>query len=769
VSKAVASQLKATSLVPPHESAVAHVTGRALFIDDLPEPDGLLHLAFGTSSLAHARVTNIDLEKVRSAPGVVGVFSSCDVPGENNVAPVSGEDPLFQDGCVTHVGQSLFAVAATTRRAARRAAKLAVITYEQLPALVSIEQARNAGSVIEPTQSISRGDVSAAFREAPYRLSGSITIGGQEHFYLEGQVAMALPGEGREIRVISSTQHPSEVQATVATVLGLERADVTVETRRIGGGFGGKETQAAIFAAAAALAAQKLRRPVKCRADRMDDIAMTGKRHDFLIDYDVGYDESGRIHGLVIEMASRCGDTVDLSPAINDRAMLHVDNCYYLDAVEIISHRFRTHTVSNTAFRGFGAPQGMMAIERVMDHIARALCLDPLIVRQRNLYGSNGRDKTPYGMIVSDNIAPKLIDKLVASSNYKKRRDAIDQLNSTSTRIKHGIALTPVKFGISFTTTHLNQGGALLQVYADGTILLNHGGVEMGQGLFTKVAQIVANCFGVPCSSVRSSATCTDKVPNTSATAASSGTDLNGMAALVAAQKIRGRLTKFLALKKRCEEDKINFIDGQVIVDDESISFAECCQIAYLSRISLSATGFYSTPKIAYDRSVRKGRPFLYFAYGAAVSEVALDTCTGEHRLLRVDILHDVGCSINTAIDRGQIEGAFTQGVGWLTSEELFFDEHGHLLTLGPSTYKIPTANSVAEQLNLEIWHGEGNKEPTVMRSKAVGEPPFMLAISVFSALAAAVSAASNERSKLTLDAPATPERLRRALKPSGD
>lgn len=764
-----ASHPKATVCVPPHESAVAHVTGRALFIDDLPEPVGLLHLAFGTSSHAHARVLSIDLEKVRSAPGVVGVFSSQDVPGENNVAPVSGEDPLFQHGLVTHMGQSLFAVAATSRRAARNAVRLAVVTYEQLPALVTIEQARAAGSVIEPTQRISRGDISEAFSRAPNRLSGSITIGGQEHFYLEGQVAVAFPGEGHEIRVISSTQHPSEVQTIVAAVLGLERADVTVETRRIGGGFGGKETQAALFAAAAALAAHKLRCAVKCRVDRMDDIAMTGKRHDFVIDYEVGYDKSGRIRGLVIEMASRCGDTIDLSPAINDRAMLHVDNCYYLEAVEIISHRFRTHTVSNTAFRGFGGPQGMMVIERVMDHIAGALGLDPLQVRQTNLYGSKGRDKTPYGMVVSDNIAPQLIKKLAISSNYVKRRDAIEKFNETSKRIKHGIALTPVKFGISFTTTHLNQGGALIQIYTDGTILLNHGGVEMGQGLMTKVTQIVASCFGVSCSRVRTTATCTDKVPNTSATAASSGTDLNGMAALAAAKKIRSRLTTFLALRKGCKRDKIDFVDNMVIIDDEVISFSECCQQAYLSRVSLSATGYYSTPKIAYDRSIRRGRPFLYFAYGVAVSEVALDTLTGEHRLLQVDVLHDVGYSINAGIDRGQIEGAFIQGVGWLTSEELFFDEHGRLLTLGPSTYKIPTANSVAEQFNLDIWQGEGNAEPTVLRSKAVGEPPFMLAISVFSALAAAVNAASNHCSKPLLNAPATPERVLRALKQLGN
>ncbi|MFL6845770.1 MAG: xanthine dehydrogenase molybdopterin binding subunit [Allosphingosinicella sp.] len=726
-----------------HDSAEGHVSGGALYVDDLPEAPGTLHLAFGLAADGHARLLGLDLSAVRAAPGVVTVFTAADIPGENNVGPVFHDDKLFAEDEVLYPGQPLFVVAATSHGAARVAARLAKVEAEPLPALVTIADAREE---FEPAQKMVRGDAEGALASAPHRLSGEIAMGGQEHFYLEGQAALATPGEAGHIHVVSSTQHPSEIQHLIAVLLCLSSADVTVEVRRMGGGFGGKETQAAAYAAACALVAAKTGRPAKIRADRDDDMVMTGKRHDFVADYDVGFDGDGRIEGIRIELASRCGATVDLSLAINDRAMFHADNCYYLPAVEIVSRRFKTHTVSNTAFRGFGGPQGMMAIERVMDAIAANLELDPLAVRQANLYGP-GRDVTPYHMTVEDNVAPELIAELAERAGYAARRDAVAEFNANHRILRKGLALTPVKFGISFTTTHLNQAGALVLVYADGSIHLNHGGTEMGQGLMIKVAQVVADVFGVPVETVKVSATRTDKVPNTSATAASSGSDLNGMAAKNAAETIKARLDEFAAS------------------DPESVgwSFGELCRRAHLARISLAATGYYATPKIHYDRETHSGRPFLYFAYGAALSEVVIDTLTGEHRVVAVDILHDVGRSLNPAIDLGQIEGGFVQGMGWLTIEELVFDERGRLLTHAPSTYKIPTASDRPARMDISLWRSE-NPEPTIHRSKAVGEPPLMLAISVFSALTQAVAAAAPGKGLPRLDAPATPERILAAI-----
>ena len=588
-------------------------------------------------------------------------------------------------------------------------------------------------------------------------------MGGQDHFYLEGQVAVATPGEDGQLHLLCSTQHPSEIQHLVAHMLHRRSADVTVEVRRMGGAFGGKETQAALFAAAAALVADKTGRPAKFRCDRDDDMVMTGKRHAFRVTYDVGFDAQGHVLALHLRLASRCGATVDLSPAINDRAMFHADNCYWLPDVEILSERLKTNTVSDTAFRGFGGPQGMLAIERVMDDVAAHLGHDPLAVRCANLYGP-GRDVAPYGMTIADNIAPQLIARLRADARYDARSAAIDAFNATSPIIKRGIALTPVKFGISFTTTHLNQAGALVLVYADGSIQINHGGTEMGQGLYIKVAQVVADVFAVPIDQVRITATRTDKVPNTSATAASSGADLNGMAAYQAAMTIRERLTGFLARTFGCPDSEVHFTPEGVIAGNERLTFAHLCRKAHIGRVSLAATGYYATPDIAYDRQAHQGRPFYYFAYGAAVSEVAIDTLTGEHKVLAVDILHDVGRSLNRQIDIGQIEGGFIQGQGWLTTEELVFDDQGRLLTHSPATYKIPTASDRPAHMTISLWDGE-NVEPTINRSKAVGEPPFMLAISVFSALTRAVAAvAPNVRALPRLDAPATPERILRAV-----
>ena len=747
-----------------HDSAAKHVTGAAIYIDDMPEPPGLLHLRIGMSERAHARVVELDLSKVRAAPGVVTALSARDIMGVNDVSPHTGDDPLFADGEVQYVGQSLFAVAAETQAQARTAAKLALVTYADLPAAITIAEARAAGLEIEPAQTMARGDAEAALKRAPRRLKGRIVLGGQDHFYLEGQVALAIPGEDGDMLVYSSTQNPSEVQHKVAGVLGVASNAVTVEVRRMGGGFGGKETQPALIAAAAALAAAKTGRPCKLCLDRDDDMMLTGKRHDFEIDYEVGYDDAGVIEAADISLRSRCGYSTDLSRAINDRAMFHADNCYYLDAARIVSHRHKTHTVSNTAFRGFGGPQGMMGIERVIDAIALALGKDSLDVRMANLYGPAPRNMTPYGQSVDDNILHELIPALEQRAAYRARRQAVTAYNKGSRILKRGIALTPVKFGISFTTTHLNQAGALVHVYSDGSVYLNHGGTEMGQGLMIKVAQVVAAEFGLGVDRVKISAASTAKVPNTSATAASAGADLNGMAAREAARAIKQRLADFAAERFDCAPEAVRFMDGRVEAGKQSLVFEGLVKAAYLARISLSSTGFYKTPKIHYDRATHQGRPFFYYAYGAAVSEVVIDTLTGENRVLRADLIHDVGRSLNPAIDSGQIEGGFIQGMGWLTSEELVFSDQGALLTHAPSTYKIPTCSDRPPIFNMALWERGENAEDTIHRSKAVGEPPLMLAISVFSALTDAVAAAGGHETMPNLDAPATPERILRAV-----
>lgn len=748
-----------------HDSAPLHVSGTALYADDVAEPAGMLHLAFGRAPHAHAKILSLDLSAVRAAPGVVAVFTAADIPGDNNVAPVAKDDRLLAADEVVFTGQPVFLVAATSAKAARVAAKLGRIDYEALPALLTIAEAKAAHSLIEASQVMRRGDM-AELAAAPHRIQGALEIGGQDHFYLEGQISVATPMEQGGVHLLCSTQHPSEVQHLVAHLLGVTSADVTVEVRRMGGGFGGKETQASLFAAAAALVAAKTGRPAKYRADRDEDMQITGKRHDFTADYDVAFDDEGRIRALRLELASRCGCSTDLSPAINDRAMFHADNCYFLENVEIVSHRYRTHTVSNTAFRGFGGPQGMLAIERVMDAIALHLGRDPLSVRQTNFYGPE-RNLTPYQMAVTDFVADRLVEELKTAADYEARKAEIDTFNASHPYLRRGIACTPVKFGISFTTSHLNQAGALVHAYVDGSIALNHGGTEMGQGLNTKVAQIVADVFGLGLERIRITSTRTDKVPNTSATAASSGTDLNGWAAWNAANTIRERLAGLMAARNGVAADSVVFEGGVVRAGDEALGFAEVCRLAHFNRISLSATGFYATPKIHYDRKTHTGRPFLYFAYGAAVSEVVIDTFTGEHKVLRADILHDVGRSINPALDLGQIEGAYVQGQGWLTFEELVYDPKGRLLTHAPSTYKIPCASDRPAVMNIHLWRAGDNREPTIHRSKAVGEPPFMLANSVFSALTYAVAAATGDP-RPTLDAPATPERILRAVKGSG-
>jgi xanthine dehydrogenase large subunit len=753
-----------TSAAPRHDSALLHVSGRALYADDIVLPSNALHAAFGMSSIAHGRIRRMDLGPLLQLPGVVSIAHAGDVPGENNYGSVLHDDPIFADACVQYAGQPLFAVAAHSYGTARKAARAARVEYEALEAILDIRSALAARSYVLPTERLLRGRPHEVLDRAPHRLRGTAHIGGQDHFYLEGQIAIAMPQEDGAMLIHSSTQHPSEVQQIVAHALGRRAHDVTVQCRRMGGGFGGKETQPALIAAAAAVMASKTQRTVKLRLDRDTDMLMTGKRHDFIADYEVGFDDQGRILALTVMLASRCGYSADLSGPVNDRAMMHLDNAYYLEHIEIVSHRCKTHTVSNTAFRGFGGPQGMVVIEQIMDDIARTLHADPLSVRRCNFYGLGQRNLTPYGQTVDDNIIHTLVDRVAGSSRYAHRRAGIAAWNAANPIIRRGIALTPVKFGISFTSTMFNQAGALLHIYSDGTVLLNHGGAEMGQGLFIKVAQVVAAELGLPLSAVRSCATDTSKIPNTSATAASSGSDLNGRAAQAAAQTLRARLVQFACDAHGVQAEQVHFRDGCVRIGERECTFAELVQQAYRARVSLSSTGFYRTPKIQWDKSTMRGRPFFYFAYGAAVSEVAIDTLTGETQLLRVDILHDVGRSLNAAIDLGQIEGGFLQGVGWLTSEELWWNPRGELQTHAPSTYKIPTARDWPACASVHLLEDAPNREDTIYRSKAVGEPPLMLAISVLHAIRDAVASCAARPCTVVLDAPATPEAVLRAV-----
>jgi xanthine dehydrogenase large subunit len=747
----------------PHDSAHLHVSGTAAYSDDLPEPRDLLHVAVGLSARAHARIRSVDLAAVGAAPGVVAVCTAEDIPGDNNVGPVVADEPIFARDAVEYAGQPVFAVAARSVTEARKAALLARIEYEDLDPILDPVEAVVRGSFVLPTETLRRGEPETALDKAPRRLKRRLRLGGQEQFYLEGQIAMVVPEENGALRVFSSTQHPDEVQNLVAHATGLAAKDVVCVCRRMGGAFGGKESQAATIACIAAVMAVNTGRPCKLRLDRDVDMVMTGKRHDYVIDYDVGFDDDGRILGIDFTFASRCGISADLSGPVNDRTMFHCDNAYFLENVQIVSHRCKTNTVSNTAFRGFGGPQGMHAIEYAIDDIARTLGKDPLEVRRLNFYGIGERDTTQYGQKVEDNIIASIVDRVERNADYRARRAAIAGFNASSRVMKRGIALTPVKFGISFTATHLNQAGALVHVYKDGTVQLNHGGTEMGQGLFVKVAQVVADEFGIPIDRIRTNASDTSKVPNASATAASSGSDINGKAAQLAAAKIRGRLTEFAARHFSVPEGRIAFRAGRVTVGERSMAFAELVQLAWFDRVPLSATGFYKTPKIHYDRATFSGRPFFYFAYGAAVSEVIVDTLTGESKLLRVDIVHDCGDSLNPAIDLGQVEGGFIQGAGWLTTEELSWNPAGELMTHSPSTYKIPVCSDCPADFRIELLENAANREDTVYRSKAVGEPPLMLALSVFHAIRDAI--ASESVPLPDLEAPATPEAVLRALR----
>ncbi|MCA1442858.1 xanthine dehydrogenase molybdopterin binding subunit [Ensifer sp. IC4062] len=751
-----------------HDSAHKHVAGTADYIDDMPEPAGTLHGALGLTDRAHAEILEMDLSAVAAVPGVVCVLTAKDMPHSNDISPTHLHDePVLADGRVQFHGQPAFAVIAETRDVARRAARLAKITYRDLPHMIDVADAiAGGGELVTPPLTLQRGDPQGELERAPRRLKGRMRIGGQEHFYLEGHVALAIPGEDDEMTVWSSTQHPSEVQRMVAHVLGVPSNAVTVHVRRMGGGFGGKETQGNQFAALAAVAARKLRRAVKIRPDRDDDMIATGKRHDFLVDYDVGFDDEGHILAVDATYAARCGYSADLSGPVTDRALFHADNAYFYPHVKLASQPLKTNTVSNTAYRGFGGPQGMLGGERIMEEIAYALGKDPLEIRKLNFYGDkdSGRNVTPYHQKVEDNIIRQIVDELEASADYQARRAAIIDFNRSSRVIRKGVALTPVKFGISFTLSHLNQAGALVHIYTDGSVQLNHGGTEMGQGLYTKVAQVLADSFQIDFDRVKITATTTGKVPNTSATAASSGSDLNGMAAFDAARQIKERLVAFAAERWQTTAENVTFVPNHVKIGDELVPFAELVAQAYAARVQLSAAGFYKTPKIHWDRSTGRGTPFYYFAYGAAVSEVSIDTLTGEYLVDRVDVLHDVGRSLNPAIDLGQIEGGFVQGMGWLTTEELWWDEKGRLRTHAPSTYKIPLASDRPKIFNVRLAEWSENAEETIGRSKAVGEPPFMLPISVLEALSMAVASVADYRECPRLDTPATPERILMAV-----
>ena len=749
----------------PHDAAALHVSGSAQYTDDIPTPENTLHLVFGLSEIAHGRIVKTDLTDVKSASGVSCVLMAKDIPGKNDISPSPFPEPLLSDGTLNYIGQPIFICAATSHLLARRAAKLAKIKYQKKKAIITIEEAIKAKTLLEKPIVYNKGDPANTISKSEFNLNGTINIGGQEHFYLEGQAALAIPHDDGDITIHCSTQHPTEAQHKVADALKKPMNAVRVQVRRMGGGFGGKESQSNALAVACAVMANKTGRPCKMRYDRDDDMIITGKRHDFRIDYNVGFNGKGKITGIEFKQFVRCGWSADLSLAIADRAMLHSDNAYFLSDAKITSYRLLTNTQSATAFRGFGGPQGMVGIEQVINHISQYLGKDSLTVREQNFYNNPSKRKnelqtTPYHMQVKDSIIKPLVKQLKSSSNYTKRRSEIENWNNKNKFLKKGLALTPVKFGISFTLTHLNQAGALVHVYQDGSIRINHGGTEMGQGLFQKVAQVAAQEFSQPIENIKITATDTGKVPNTSATAASSGTDLNGMAVKVACEKIKFRLKSFLGKTCKLKATEIEFLNGSIYCKGKEYSFKSIIKQAYENRISLSATGFYATPEIKWDRLTGKGNPFYYFAYGAAVTEVIIDTLTGENRILRVDICHDAGKSINPAIDIGQIQGGYVQGAGWLTTEELIWNEEGKLMTHAPSTYKIPACSDRPRIFHTNLYHYEGNKKQTIYRSKAVGEPPFMLGISALMALNDAIASVGSRDRHALLDTPATPEKV---------
>ena len=743
-----------------HDSADKHVCGEAQYIDDTLQFPNQLHVYARLSDRAHARIISVDTAPCYAIEGVRLVITHHDIPGLKDIGPLLPGDPLLAIDTVEFVGQPVLAVAACDLATARKAAMAALIEYQDLEPVLDVVEALRKKHFLLDSHTHRRGDSANALARAEHRLQGQVHIGGQEHFYLETHISSVMPTEDGGMIVYCSTQHPSEIQKLVAEVLGVSMNKIVVDMRRMGGGFGGKETQAASPACLCAVIAHLTGQPTKMRLPRVEDMQMTGKRHPFYVEYDVGFDATGRLQGIELELAANCGYSPDLSASIVDRAMFHADNAYYLGDATINGHRCKTNTASNTAFRGFGGPQGMVAIEQVMDHIARHLGLDPLAVRKVNYYGKTERNVTHYYQTVEHNLLEDMTAELEASSDYAARREAIKAFNASSPILKKGLALTPVKFGISFTASFLNQAGALIHIYTDGSIHLNHGGTEMGQGLNIKVAQVVAQVFQVDISRVQITATNTDKVPNTSPTAASSGADLNGKAAQNAAETLKQRLIAFAANHYEVSEDAVAFNNGHVRVGEQVLRFESLIQQAYVGQVSLSSTGYYKTPKIFYDRSQARGRPFYYFAFGAACAEVIVDTLTGEYKMLRTDILHDVGASLNPAIDTGQVEGGYLQGAGWLTMEELVWNAKGKLVTSGPASYKIPTTADMPLDFRVKLVENRNNPQDTVFHSKAVGEPPFMLGIAAWCAIKDAVASLADYRAQPNIDAPATPERV---------
>ena len=750
-----------------HESAHLHVTGSATFTDDMPELAGTLYAAIIKSPVAHGELIGdgIDREAILKQHGVVAVYTAKDIPGENNCGPIVHDDPFLAVGKVEFLGQAVAVVVAREMLYAREAAHKAKVLVKELPPILTIDEAMAAQSFVMPAKGITRGNASEAIAKAPRKVKGSTETGQQEQFYMEGQITYAVPREDGQLTLYSSTQHPDGNQREAAAALNLSTNDVEVICRRMGGGFGGKEGNASIFSQSAALAAFKLQKPVKLRVNRDDDMMITGKRHDFRIDYEVGYDDEGRILGADITLLSRCGYSTDYSGPVNDRACLHIDNCYYIPNLKLISHRCKTNTQSATAFRGFGGPQGMFGIETIIEQIANDIGKDPLDVRMLNIYqdpavsGNPATMVTQYGQTIADWVGDKVITQVASEAKYRERRDSVNAFNKVNKRRKRGLALVPLKFGISFTATMLNQGGALLNIYMDGSVSVNHGGTEMGQGLNTKMAQVCADGLGIDLSYVRVTGTDTQKVPNASATSASSGADINGAAIMNATAQMRARLAPVAANMLGCKDTEVNFANSMAHGGGKSVEWTAVAKQAWLDRVGLSVAGFYMTPEIKYDFATLTGHAFYYYCYGASVSEVEIDTRTGEWWLKAVDIVHDAGKSINPAIDKGQIEGGYVQGMGWLTMEECIWDKKGKFLTHGPSTYKIPVAGDIPEHFNVTLFDGS-NLKPTPFNSKAVGEPPLMLALSTFFALRDAVSASADHQTVVHMSAPATPEKI---------
>jgi len=752
-----------------HDSGANHVAGTAVYIDDMPEPPGMLHAALVLSPVAHGRLRGIDASRALAAPGVVAVVTARDIPGKNDIGPVTPDEPLFAETLVEYAGQPVAVVAAATMDQARAAAALVHLDIEKLEAILTIDQAMEKKSFLAPPISIERGDVKGGLAKAPHRVKGKLRCGGQEHFYLEGQIALAIPGESHDITVHSSTQHPTEVQHICARLLGLELNRVTTIVRRLGGGFGGKESNASWVAGAAAVIAWNTGKPVKLRLPREIDMIATGKRHGYLMEYEAGYDDTGRIIALDASLAGNGGNTLDMTMGVMTRAVCHVDNCYWIPNYRAVGYPCKTHTVSNTAFRGFGGPQGVLVMEDVIEQVARKLGKSPEEIRSLNYYGGQNPNDAPYGQTITDNLIEPCVQQVMREIEWETRRKEIDAFNRVNPVLKRGLGLFPLKFGISFNAAFLNQAGALINVYSDGSIRLNHGGTEMGQGLFIKIAQVVAEVFQVDIDRIAYSATSTGEVPNTSATAASTGSDLNGWAAYMAADAIKQRMTAFAAEKFGASADTIEFRDNHVHIgapgSNQVLEFGELAKLCYMGRVSLSATGFYKTPQITWDQAKMRGSPFFYYVYGAAAAEVAIDTLTGEARVLRVDLVQDCGRSLNPTIDVGQVEGGFVQGQGWLTSEELWWDKDGRLRTAGPSTYKIPGSRDVPPIFNVRILENAPNKSATIFRSKGIGEPPIMLPTAVWTALKDAIGSVVDHRVAVELDAPATPERILMAVR----